>query len=407
MDLAQARASFPGLREATFLDSACVGIAPAQAARAVEAVARRGAECEERDASEHHLALDRLRDGARREAAALLGAGEDEVALVESTTQGLSVAALAIPFEPEDNVVIADVEFLQVAIPFVKLAEQGRIAEVRLARNDGGALTTEAFARVMDEHTRAVVASSVQWCNGYRIDLGPLGALCRSAGVLLVVDAIQELGVLRLDVGETPVDLLTAGGHKWLNAPYGCGVLYIARETLPSLRQPWWGYLAMDPPEGGWPAYFADPASTPLRPYEFPPVARAFETGGTANYPGAAALAASLALVNELGADTAERRVLALSARLREEIVALGYELVSHPEAPSAITTFRSSPEMEDDERLLAHLLDERILVSIRYTSGVGGIRVSTHYYNDESDLDRLVSALRRLRRRRLSRPAA
>jgi selenocysteine lyase/cysteine desulfurase len=136
-------------------------------------------------------------------------------------------------------------------------------------------------------------------------------------------------------------------------------------------------------------------------------VTRAFETGGTANYPGAAALAASLALVNELGVDTAERRVLALSARLREEIDALGYELVSRPEAPSAITTFRSSPDMEADERLLAQLLDERILVSIRYTSGVGGIRASTHYYNDESDLDRLVSALRRLRRRSLSRPAA
>jgi selenocysteine lyase/cysteine desulfurase len=407
MDLVQARASFPGLREATFLDSACVGIAPAQAAHAVEEVARRGAECEERDASEHHLALDRLRDGARREAATLLGAGEDEVALVESTTQGLSVAALAIPFEPGDNVVIADLEFLQVAIPFVKLAEQGRIAEVRLARNEGGALTTEAFARVMDEHTRAVVVSSVQWCNGYRIDLGALGALCRSAGVLLVVDAIQELGALRMDVGETPVDLLTAGGHKWLNAPYGCGVLYIARETLPLLRQPWWGYLAMDPPRDGWPAYFADPTSTPLRPYEFPAVARAFETGGTANYPGAAALAASLALVNEVGADAAERRVLALSARLRDEIGALGYQLVSLPEAPSAITTFRSSLNMEDDERLLAELLDERILVSIRYTSGVGGIRVSTHYYNDESDLDRLVSALRRLRRRSVSRPAA
>ena len=407
MDLTAARASFPGLSDATFLDSACVGIAPAQAARAVEEVARQGAACDERDASEHHLALDRIRDGARSEAAALLGAGEDEIALVESTTQGLTVAALGIPFEPGDNVVIADLEFLQVAIPFVKLAEQGRIAEVRLARNVDGALPPEAFARVMDERTRAVVVSSVQWCNGYRIDVRALGELCRSAGVLLVVDAIQELGALRLDVGEMHVDLLTAGGHKWLNAPYGCGVLYINRETLPSLRQPWWGYLAMDPPRGGWPTYFADPASTPLRPYEFPRVARAFETGGTANYPGAAALAASLALVNEIGIDAAERRVLALSARLRDEIEALGFELVSRPEAPSAITTFRASPDQQDDERLLAQLLDERILVSIRYTSGVGGIRVSTHYYNDESDLDRLVSALKRLRPRSLSRPAA
>jgi len=407
MDLAAARASFPGLRDAVFLDSACVGIAPDRAARAVEEVARRGAACAERDASEHHLALDRIRDGARRQAATLLGAGEDEVALVESTTQGLNLAALGIPFEPGDNVVIADLEFLQVAIPFVKLAEAGRIAEVRLARNVDGALEPEAFARVIDERTRAVVVSSVQWCNGYRIDLRALGALCRAAGALLVVDAVQELGALRVDVRETPVDLLVAGGHKWLNAPYGCGVLYVGREALPRLSQPWWGYLAMDPPPGGWPAYFADPASTPLRPYPFPREARALELGGTANYPGAAGLAASLALVNEVGIDVSERRVLELSARLRDEIDGLGLELVSRPEAPSAITTFRTGADPEQDERLLARLLDERILVSIRYTSGVGGIRVSTHYYNDETDLDRLVSALRRLRPRRVSRPAA
>lgn len=406
MDLSAARASFPGLRDVTFLDSACVGLAPLQAARAVETVARRGAVCDERDASEHHVALDAIRDGARREAAALLGAKQDEIALVESTTQGLNLAALAIPFEPGDNVVIADLEFLQVAIPFVKLAEQGRIAELRLAANVGGALPTEAFARVMDERTRAVVVSSVQWCNGYRVDLRALRDLCSSAGALLVADAIQELGALRLDVRETPVDLLVAGGHKWLNAPYGCGVLYVDRRALPGLRQPWWGYLALDPPAEGWPAYFGDPSTTPLRPYPFPSTARTLELGGTSNYPGAAALEASLALVNAIGIGEAERRVLELSAALRAEIDALGLELVSPRDAPSGITVFRSSSDPEDDRRLLSRLLDERVLVSIRYTAGVGGIRVSTHYYNDESDIDRLVSAIRRLRPR-ASRPAA
>ncbi|HKI92182.1 MAG TPA: aminotransferase class V-fold PLP-dependent enzyme [Gaiellaceae bacterium] len=404
MDTAAARACFPGLRDATFLDHACVGLAPEQAVRAVEEVARRGAVCEERDAFDHHVALDAIRDDARREAAVLLGAGEDEVSLVESTTQGLNLAALAIPFEPGDNVVIADLEFLQVAIPFVKLAEEGRIAEVRLARNADGALPVEAFAAVVDERTRAVVVSSVQWCNGYRLDLRGLRALCREAGAVLVVDAIQELGALRLDVRDTPVDLLVAGGHKWLNAPYGCGVLYVDRRVLPALRQPWWGYLALDPPAGGWPAYFGDPTPPPLRPYDFPATARALELGGTSSYPGAAALAASLALVNEVGIAAAERRVLELSARLRDEVDALGLELVSPREAPSGITVFRSSSDPDDDRRLLARLLDERVLVSIRYAAGVGGIRVSTHYSNDESDLDRLVSTLQRLR---VSRPAA
>lgn len=398
MDISTARAAFPGLSGTTFLDTACVGITPAVAARAVEDVARRAVVCDARDASEHHVSLDNLRDGARHEGALLLGADEDEIALVESTSQGLNLAALGIPFEPGDNVVFADLEFLQVAIPFVKLAERGTIAEVRLARNVNGALPVESFERVVDERTRAVVVSSVQWTNGYRVDLTALGALCRDAGALLVVDAVQQLGALKLDVRETPCDILVAGGHKWLNAPFGCGLLYVSRRAQREIHQPWWGYLAMDLPEGGWPAYFADPETTPLRPYPFPESARALETGGTSNYPGAAALGASLALVNEFGIGAAERHILGLSARLREELDGLGFDVISHADAPSGITTFRTSPDMTRDEVVVNELLDERILVSIRYTSNVGGIRVSTHFYNDEHDLDVLVSALARLR---------
>ncbi len=238
----------------------------------------------------------------------------------------------------------------------------------------------------------------MQWTNGYRVDLRALGELCRNTGALFVVDAIQQLGALRLDVRETPVDLLVAGGHKWLNAPFGCGLLYVSRAAQTIVRQPWWGYLALDVPAGGWPAYFADPDTSPLRPYDFPRTAAALELGGTSNYPGAAALAASLALVNELGVEVVERRVLALSGRLREELTGLGFDIVSRAEAPSGITTFRTSRNGTADEAVVAQLLDERILVSIRYTSGVGGIRVSTHFYNDEHDLDVLVSALARLR---------
>ena len=90
-------------------------------------------------------------------------------------------------------------------------------------------------------------------------------------------------------------------------------------------------------------------------------------------------------------------RARALGAVARR-VGELGFEVVSRAEAPSGITTFRTSPDSADDEAVVYQLLDERILVSIRYTSGVGGIRISTHFYNDDSDIDALVSALARLR---------
>ena len=399
MDIRDARSSFPGLADKVFLDAACVSLTPVEAQRAIEELLRATVACDARDASSHHVWMDELRQVAVREGARLLEAGEDEIALVESTTYGLNVAAQAIPFEPGDNVVIADLEFLQVAIPWVKLAERGSLAEVRLARNAGGAIPPEAIAEQMDERTRAVVVSSVQWCNGYRLDLRALGELCRARGAFLVVDAIQELGALRLSVRDAQVDLLVAGGHKWLNAPFGCGLMYVSREAQPRLRQTTWGYLGLEPPEGGWPRYFATPSITPLRPYEFPPTARRFEVNGTSNYPGAVGLAASLGLVSGIGIEAVEAHVLALAGCLQDELAALGVDVVTPPDpaARSGITTFRVSDDPQENADFVERLLDERIFVSLRYTSGVGGIRVSTHYFNDRDDLDALLTAMRRL----------
>jgi cysteine desulfurase / selenocysteine lyase len=391
MDVRDARSYFPALGDCVFLDAACVSLAPSQAVKAVEDFAATAATCVERDASAHHVEMDRLRSTAVVEGARLLGASPDAIALVESTTHGLNVAARGIQFEREDNVVIADLEFLQVAIPWVKLAEHGRIAGVRVARNIEGALPTEAFARVVDDHTRAVVVSAVQWSNGFRVDLRALGELCRACGALLVVDAVQETGALRRDVREAEIDLLVAGGHKWLNAPFGCGLLYVSRAAQAELEQSSWGYLALDEPEGGWPAYFATPEIGPMRAYEFPDTAKRFEIGGTSNYPGAAALGASLALVNAIGIDAVEARVLELAGLLGRELERLGVQIVSHP--GSGITTF-STGGLDRDRALLARLLDAGIYVSERYTSGVGGIRVSTHYYNDESDVTALLGVV-------------
>ena len=397
MNVRDARVFFPGLDGKTFLDAATVSLAPVQAREAIERFLERAVYCPERDASTHHIAMDELRGAAVREAAILLGAAEDEIALVESTSHGLSIAARALRLGSRDNVVIDDLEFLQVAIPWTKLVEEGALGDVRMARNVAGAVTIDSIAEQMDSHTRAVVVSSVQWCNGYRLDLAALSDLCRSEGVFLVVDAVQEVGALKVDVRRTPVDLLVAGGHKWLNAPFGCGILYVRRETQPLLTQATWGYLGLEQPEGGWDTYFSTPAISPLRPYEFVPTAKRFELNGTANYPGAVGLGASLALVNAIGAEQVEQRVLDLAGLLREELEATGVRIVSRPEpeARSGITTFTVSGDPTEDEALLERLLDERVYVSRRYTSHVGGIRVSTHYYNDETDVEQLADALR------------
>src|SRR5437660_6304275 len=174
-----------------------------------------------------------MRAAARPAAARLINAHPDEIALVESTTHGLTLAAASIPLERGDRVLISDLEFLEVALPWVQRKKDG--IEIEVVPNQNGEARVEDFAARITPRTRVIAISTVQWNNGYRADLEALSKLCREHGIRLVVDAIQQLGAVPLDVRRIPVDILACGGHKWLNAPFGCGFsLCQARRLLPA-----------------------------------------------------------------------------------------------------------------------------------------------------------------------------
>jgi cysteine desulfurase / selenocysteine lyase len=389
----QARQHFPGLLDKTFLDAACVSLTPRPVVEAIEKFLDLAMVCPLESSTHHHIFMDEMRAAARPACAALIGAREDEIALVESTTHGLALAAAAIPLEPGDRVLLSDLEFLQVALPWTQKKKNG--IEIDVVPNHGGEVRAEDFAARITPRTRVITISTVQWTNGYRLDLAAFSRLCRERGIWLVVDAIQQLGAMPLSVQQTPVDVLTCGGHKWLNSPFGCGFLYINRESQPRMRPPIAGYLDLEDPAGGWGNYFQTPTITPVQDYQYVATARRFETGGTANYPGAVGLAASLRMIQELGPQPIEAHIRGLTESLLTGLDARGIEVVT-PRAPqnrSGIVTF-SVGTAQQNVALMTRLQESKILVSVRYTSNVGGIRVSCHFYNSQEDIDRLLGAV-------------
>jgi len=395
-----ARQHFPGLFDKTFLDAACVSLAPRPAVEAIAKFLDLAMICPLESSTDHHIFMDEMRAAARPACAALIGAHEDEIALVESTTHGLSLAAEAIPLQPGDHVLLSALEFLQVAVPWTQKKKGG--IEIDVVPNHKGEVRAEDFADRITPRTRVITISTVQWTNGYRLDLAAFSRLCRERGIWLVVDAIQQLGALPLNVQQTPVDILACGGHKWLNSPFGCGFLYINRQSQSRLRPPTAGYLDIEDPPGGWGEYFQTPAITPVQDYRYVQTARRFETGGTANYPGAVGLAASLKLIQELGPDRIEAHIRGLTDPLLKGLDMMGIEVVT-PHAPqnrSGIITF-SVGTAEHNVALMTRLQERKILVSVRYTSGVGGIRVSCHFYNSLEDVECLLNTVGELRFRR------
>lgn len=389
------RSLFPGTEGKAFLDAACVSIAATIAIDAIQNFLRDAMLCPEPSATAQHIAMDAARETARIEAAKLINASTDEIAIVESTTAGLNAAASAIPFEDGDNAVICDLEFLQVAIPFDNLRRSKRI-ELRQVHHRDGIVTVDDFAKACDARTKAIVASSTQWSHGLKLDLAGLSDLAARRKAWLVVDAIQQLGASRIDMSRLGVDALACGGHKWLNAPFGCGFLYINKKRLGEIEPLTRGYLTLQDPEGGWGKYFSAPETTPFRQYDYVGDARKFETGGTSNYPGAIGLGASLKLINETGVAAIEEHVRELSRELIEELKRRGARVIT-PDDDSiraGIVTFRMFNEPERDAALAQFLAENKIYVSTRYTASVGGIRVSVHFFNNRDDIGRLLETL-------------
>ncbi|HVO82096.1 MAG TPA: aminotransferase class V-fold PLP-dependent enzyme [Terriglobales bacterium] len=391
-----ARQHFPGLLGKVFLDAACISLAPRPAVEAIEKFLDLAMLCPHESATAQHIAMDEMRTAARPLAARLINAREDEVALVESTSHGLSLAADAIPVEPGERVLLCDLEFMQVAIPWVQKKKDG--IEIDVVPNRGGEIHVEDIAARLTPRTRVVAVSSVQWTHDYRLDLGALSRLCRERKVWLVVDAIQQLGAIPLDVQQTPVDILTCGGHKWLNAPFGCGFLYVRRDVQAQLRAPLAGYLSVQDPPGGWGNYFQTPSTAPVQDYRFVAAARRFENGGTGNYPGAVGLAASLNLIHSIGQQDIAEHVVSLTDQLMAGLDRLPVTVVTPRarENRSGIVTF-SVGSAEDNVRLMNRLLEKKILVSVRYTSKVGGVRVSCHLYNSAEDIETLLAEVKGL----------
>jgi selenocysteine lyase/cysteine desulfurase len=268
-------------------------------------------------------------------------------------------------------------------------------AELRVVRHEGGRIEADAVTARLDDATRAVVLSSVQWTNGYRLDVPRIGQECRRRGIPFVVDAIQQLGALPLDVNACAIDYLVCAGHKWLTSPTGLGFAYASDDFVARFR-PTLTYAATAiPPRGDWQESWTDPDYDPIQTYALPPTAARFEMGVHHGAAGASGLAAALGIFAELGAERIAAHVTGLGDRAAAGLRALGLEVVTHLDRGhrSGLTVFRAGPSPKDDLALRDYLLGQGIVVSVRYTSGVGGLRVSTHVFNDESDVDRLLEA--------------
>lgn len=372
LDWARLRDGMPIARRWTYLDHAAV--APLSLA-AEETLLRYAADQTENGITNSTRWMEEI-EQARADAAQLLGASTDEIAFVKNTTDGLGLVAEGFPWRDGDNVVSVAGEFPSNVYPWINLASRG--VTLRAVSSPAGPAQVDDIRSAIDTRTQMVAISYVEYADGFRNDLDRLGELCREKGILLCVDAIQGLGMLPLDVSQTPVDFLAADGHKWLLAPEGAGIFYCRREQLEVLH----------PVGVGWNSV-VNAGDYANLDFTLKPSAQRWE-GGSYNVGGIAALGASVAWLLEIGIDQIAARVLELTDHLCERAESIGARVKSSREADEKSAIVSLEFPGRDHQALRRVCRQHQIVLSCRG----GRLRVSPHFYNTIEELDRLVEVL-------------
>ncbi len=365
MDWTSVRALFPAVRERVYLNTATYGPGPDPVRAAVD---RANAEWSEGRGD--WQAWERAGERARAAFARWIGARAQDVGLVPAVSVAAAQVAERLPLRPGANVVAGALEFRSNLYPWLQTEARG--AEVRVVPSRDGLLPFEDLLDAVDDRTAVVAVSGVQSSQGQRLDLERLSERCRRHGARLFVDGTQQVGALRLPL--ELVDYLAVASYKWLLGPRGTGFLYVAPERVEELAPLAPGWRTPDDPRG---VYYGPPLDVPATAERFD-VSLAWQAW--------VGLDAAFDLLEPLGPENVERRDLELADAFRAGLTDLGLTPIVPADQASQIVALR----VPDAQALERQLGEAGVVAAVRD----GFLRLSFHFFNDESDVQAALTAL-------------
>ena len=332
------------------------------------------------------LASDPGRENARHVAAqadlraklaAFVNADPAEIALTRNTTEGMSFVANGLDLEAGDEVLCSFHEHPGGLEPWKLLARRRGLVVRELPFPIPTPDPADLVGRLEDAITprpKVISVSPVPFPTGCKLPVKALAALARPRGILTVVDGAHGIGMLALDMHDLGVDSYASSPYKWMGAPVGTGFLYLRSE----LQEQLWPTVA----NTGW----DDPERGAAR----------YDRLGQRAGPLLTATSAALDFQDAIGRERIEQRVRALAGRLRErlaEIPQVRVHTSAHPLLACGLTGFALEGF---DRREVVDTLWRRHHIWVRHTDlDLNTVRVSTHHYNTEAQVDRLGEALR------------
>lgn len=366
MNPQELRADVPALQERTYLNFGAHGPSPRYVVDAASSFLANHEYGSARN-DPYDVAFDAYED-ARERIARFIGAEPAEVALTESTTDGINRIASAIDWADGDVVVRTDLEHPAGVLPWQRLEREG--VEVRIVETRDGQVDRDAFTDAVRD-ARLVCFSAITWTHGTRLPVQELVEIADDAGAFTLVDGVQTPGQRAMDVTEWGADAVAAAGHKWLLGPWGAGFLYVNADTAGNLTPGSIGYRSVTAPNAP--------------EIEYKPAARRFEVGSTT--PAAhVGLIEAIDAIDEVGIGRIETRIESLTDRLKNGIDS--DRLVSPRRFESGLVTITA----DDPEATIERLAEAGIVV--RSLPSPEAVRVSVHAVSTSQEIETILDHL-------------
>jgi cysteine desulfurase / selenocysteine lyase len=357
-DWQKIRREFPALEGRAYLNTATFGQLPR---RATDAVARHWQHRDELACTDFLSWYDDA-DRLRASIAKLIGATPEDIAFVSNAASALGMVLAGLDLKSDENIITLQDEF-----PNYLYMQQMR------------EVPWERFFESIDNKTRLVAISEVNYSTGFRPPLEEISKFTRERGIILFVDGTQSLGALTIDLQKLNVDIYAVHAYKWMISPPGSAFMAVwepLRSDLRSIMVGWRSHKTwreVDNLHHGVP--------------EFSSTAEKYEGGGLP-FALLYALEQSVGMMLEIGPDLIERRVMQLAESARDRLRDLGADIAENGSQIVA-ARFRG----RDPSHLARELKKRNVNVAARH----GFLRISPHFYNDDNDLDQLCEAIKPL----------
>jgi len=319
--------------------------------------------------------IDKEKEMVKTALGNLIGVKAKDIALMRNASEALETVVFGLPLERGDEVVLSRHDYPHMKFAWKQRQKRDGIklkwVNLELPSTDSEYLVKQ-YADKINEKTKVVSITHITNWNGQVLPLAQIAKLAKSFGAEVLVDAAHTVGQRPLDISTLPIDYLASSLHKWLGAPFGTGVLYVAPENRAKL------YPLMAGP---------NPSEKSMTK---------FEHAGTKNVALERAILPALVFHNSIGTKRKMKRLQFLKTYIVERIQDLPRLKIQSPvdeDYGSAILLV--SIEGYKNEDLLRILQkDWNIHCTNSENEMLYGIRISPNIYTLLSELDTFVQAI-------------